>query len=209
MRRDAAEYDTRGVSSAVIDAFEVLGNQFEMFPSYEMFKADVGIAVEVKNAIYENLIIAIRNITDYAAIKWGNQSPQYKRFGVKDINNLGDTEMIYTSRRVIQVAEGFLADLIIEGLTQQIIDDLVAIAQSFEDNMNVVKDAVADRDKKTEEMIQHSNQLYSYVSKYCEIGKVIWKYTSEAYYPGKFMNIYLDYHYSFNFSHPIIPFGNI
>ena len=85
-------------------------------------------------------------------------------------------------------------------MTQQILDDFAILCQQYEDTLNAVKDAQAERDIKTEERIAMGNQLYSLASKYCNIGKQIWESVNEARY-----NDYLIYPGTGGISLPIAP----
>jgi hypothetical protein len=182
MTRDAAEFAARGVNAAAITALEAKGNEFEAFPTDAEYQGLVTIATEDKDADREQLHVDIRGITDRAMLKWGEDSGRYKRFDVKNLTKLADKDLHFAARRVVRIGTIYLADLAAEGLTQAMLDALTALAQSFEDNLNDLRDAIAVRDEKTEERIELGNELYALVSKYCEIGKVIWKETSEAKY---------------------------
>ena len=182
MTRDTAEFAARGVVAADITALEAKGNEFEAFPTDAEYQGLVTIATEDKDADRAQLEVDIRNITDRAMLKWGAKSGRYKRFEVKNLTNFGDKDLLFAARRVVRIGTIYLADLAAEGLTQAMLDALTALAQDFEDKLNDLRDAIAERDEKTEERITLGNELYALVSKYCEIGKVIWKEVSEAKY---------------------------
>ena len=63
MNRDETEFASYGVDAGDISDFEALGNEFEVFPTDEEFKADVSIATEDKDAIVDTLMLGIRKIT--------------------------------------------------------------------------------------------------------------------------------------------------
>ena len=204
MTRDITEFANWGIDAADITALETLGNEFEVFPTDDEFKADVGIATEDKDAEADRLRLGIRNITTRAEIKFGDNSAKYRKFGVIGMNKLNDRDLLVCSRRVVHVGAGYLAELASEGLTQQMLDDLSALAQVFEGSLNALKDAIAERDIKTEERRLKGNDLYSFVVKYCNYGKQIWESVSEAKYndyviyqteeglPGKVLNLSYD-----------------
>ncbi len=182
MTRDSMEFAARGVDGADITALEAKQGDFEDFPTDDEYKYAVSIAVEDKNNIREQMLVSARNVSDRAMLKWGIDSARYKRFGVIGISKMGDKNMLYAARRVYRTGTEYLTDLADEGLTQIMLDDLEALADSFEDKMNALNDSVIERDTKTEERIKLGNELYDLVAKYCEIGKVIWKDVSEAKY---------------------------
>jgi hypothetical protein len=182
MKRDATEFLAYGVESTDITAFETLGNEFEVFPTDEEYQADVTIATETKEAKADELRLAIRSVSVRAETKFGSNSGKYKKFAVVGMNQFNDRDLLICARRVVHVGGLFLTELASEGLTQAILDSLTATAQDFEDSLNALKDAIADRDIKAEERIAKGNELYSFVSKYCNFGKQIWENVSEAKY---------------------------
>ena len=171
MNRDSAEFIDYGVDAADISDFEALGNDMEVFPPDTYYHAEISIATETKENTREQLEIETRRIANRAIAKWGENSGHYKKFGVKGLSSMKDMTLLGTSRLVAITAEDYLAELADEGLTQQIIDDYVNIAQQFENDMNAINEAVDVRDSKTRERIILGNNLYSFVKKYCRFGK--------------------------------------
>jgi len=204
MIRDATEFAVYGVSPADTTAFKALGDAFEVFPSDIMYLADVSIATEEKNAKVDAIRIGVRSISVRAESKWGANSARYRKFGVLGMNKLTDLNLLNCARRVIRVGRNFLTELASEGLTQQILDDFELLTESFENSLNILEDAISERDIKTEERILKGNELFSFVSKYCNFGKRIWENVNEAKYndyviypsttqmPGKVLNMGYD-----------------
>ncbi len=189
MTRDAAEFAIRGVDAADIIALEILGDAFEVFPPDSYYQSDVSLAVENKNINRADLDILVRNVVQSAIIKWGLGSPQYKKFGAQKMTSMSDMKFLTMCRQVVTTATGYLADLTSVGLTQTMIDAVDTGAQAFEDNLNAVNDMMEIRDIKTSERVSDGNELYSFVVKYCQIGKIIWddvdqsKYNDYVIYP--------------------------
>lgn len=189
MTRDITDFGDYGVDSTDVTALETLGNAFEIYPSDEMYEGEVIIATDVKNNIRLNVITSIRNLSMRVEIKWGEQSGQYKRLGIKGMYNMSDIKLLYTARRVHSVLTEYLSDLADEGLTQLMLDDFDDLNESFETAMNTQHDKINARDIATDERIKKGNELYSFVVKYCEIGKRIWfnvdsaKYNDYVIYP--------------------------
>jgi len=204
MTRDATEFAAKGVDALAITALETLGDAFEVFPNDEYYRADVTLAVEAKDAARENCEVQARAVIGCARIKWGDSSAQVKRFGAGSMTNEPDKKCLTTMRQVVTVATDYLLDLAAEGLTQAMIDALDAEAQTMEDEMNDIAGKEAVRDLKTQERIDKGNELYGFVTKYCEIGKIIWQDVDEAKYndyviypagsdlPGKVLNMDYD-----------------
>jgi len=205
MTRDITEFGGFSITAADVTALSAKEDEFEAYPTDNELKADMMIAVDEKDAVRAQLELAIRGVSDKAMVKWGVNSPYYARFGVKGLTDMSDRKLKEAARDTVRTGTKYLADLAAEGLTQLILDDLTALADTFETKLDAVKDAVADRDIASEERIILGNELYALVAKYCEIGKVIWKNTSESKFndyvithsgpgvPGKILNMTFTY----------------
>ena len=182
MTRDTVELANRGVDTAEITAYQALGNAFEVFPSDDEYKGLITIEVDEKTILYNKVFDQIQLISGFLEQKWGIRSGQYKRLGISNLRNLRETEFLFRSRAVARIATEYLSDLTAEGLTQSMIDILEADAQLYEDKMNDVAYAKAQRDTKANERVIKGNELYTYVVKYATIGKLIWENIDDAKY---------------------------
>lgn len=182
LTRDLSDLSDFGVTAIAITDLQTLKESFADFPTDEEFIGDVGIATQTKNEVADRLRLAIRNITVRAENKWGTDSFRYKKFGVMGMNKFNDRDLYVCAKRVHNVATGFLAELASEGLTTLILDDFKDIYDSFEVTLFNLNEAMANRDKNTEERVNLGNDLYSKVVKYTNIGKQVFENTSEAKY---------------------------
>ncbi len=182
MTRDSVEFAAKGVDAAAITALEALGNAFEVFPNDAYYKNDVTISVEAKNVNRENCQVQMRAIIGCAKIKWGSNSAQVKRFNAGKMTISSDRSFLTLARQCVTLATDYLADLAAQGLTQAMIDSLASEAQLMENEMNNISEKEALRDLKTQERINDGNELYGFVSQYCEIGKIIWQDVDQAKY---------------------------
>lgn len=182
MTRDAVQFATRGVTAGDITALEALADAFELFPNDDYYRADITLAVDAKEATRSAMTVEIRDIIQCAVIKWGEGSAQYKKFSAQKMTSESDRLFLTTARQVVLVATEYLADLASVGLTQTMIDDLSDNADIFHNNLIAILDAQTNRDSKTQERIQDSNEIYYFVTKYCQIGKIIWDDVDEAKY---------------------------
>ncbi len=182
MTRDAAEFAVRGVTASDITALQALSNAFEVFPSDEEYSGLVTIAIDEREAVRLDLLAGIRLISGFIEQKWGISSGQYKRLGIRDIERVPDENLLFRAREVVRIATEYLTVLTSIGLTQTMLDTLDDDAQLFETKMIAVNSARSVRDLKTIERIEKGNVVYSFVSKYCNIGKLIWEDTDEGKY---------------------------
>lgn len=182
MTRDTTQFASRGVNSAAITAFGVLATAFGLLPTDSYYLADVSLAVQGKKAHRADAEIAIRAIVSCAKIKWGAGSPQDKKFGAGAMTKDDDKRFLSTCRQVCTTATEYLTELTPVGLTSGMIDNLTDLADSFQADMNSIATAQEARDMATQNRITKGNELYSFVSRYCEIGKIIWQDVDEAKY---------------------------
>jgi hypothetical protein len=204
MRRDATEFDGRGISSAVVDALEALGNSFEVFPTDDYYVGAIQIAVSNKNSFRLKCMHEIQHISGYFEQKWGLSSGEYKQLRISNLQRMTDNNYLVACRSVVAVAGEYFSALSPLGLDQADIDGLSADAQSFEDKLNIVADKKKLRDSKATERNMLGNDIYRYVTEYCRIGKLIWENTDPSKYndyiiykkssdlPGKVMNLSFD-----------------
>jgi len=187
--RDTIEFAAKGVSALDVTAMEALGDAFEIFPNDAFYKSDVTVSVVAKNASRESNQIQMRAIIGCAKIKWGTAAAQVKRFDAGKMTVDSDRSFLTLARQCVTLATEFLLDLTAEGLTQAMIDALTAEAQTMENELNNISEKEALRDLKTQERIEKGNELYGFVARYCEIGKILWQDVDEAKY-----NDYVVYH---------------
>lgn len=182
MTRDDTEFTARGVTSVERTALETLADAFQSFPNDEFYRADVSIAVQAKEDLRKSMEIQIRDIVQCAIIKWGDGSPQYRKFAVSKISKANDMTFLTIARQVVLVGTDYLTDLTDVGLTQTMLDDLEDDTDSFHSALISIYNAEELRDIKTQERAQKGNEIYSLVKKYCRIGKIIWDDVDEAKY---------------------------
>ncbi|MCX6156037.1 MAG: hypothetical protein NT007_17960 [Candidatus Kapabacteria bacterium] len=196
MTRDSTEFTARGVTSLMRTAFQTLITAFGVFPSDEEYKGLVTIEVEAKTVLRSSIIIKVQSISGYVEQKWGIGSGQYKRLAIAGFHKMGDDEFLFRSREVVRIATEYLTDLTPIGLTHDMIDDLEDLTNGFQSKMQSTSDAKALRDIKTRERIEKGNELYSFIVKYCKIGKLIWENVSSSKYSD-----YIIYETSY----PVLP----
>lgn len=182
MNRDSTELAVRGVTQTNIDDFEALGNAFEIFPTDDIYKAEISIVAEEKTNSRNICYDKIQRISGYFEQNWGLNSPYYKQLGIRYLSDMRDGDFLVAARRVVQVSTTRLSDLTPIGLTQTEIDDLDAEAQIFEDKIHAIYSKTAEREIKTQERTNLANSLYNELKKYSTIGKLVWENVDEAKY---------------------------
>lgn len=183
MVRDAAEFLANfGVTALMIAAFDTKINEFESFPTDEVLQGLAQQTTQDKDIIANNVRIKIRSIAVRAKNVFGENSGSYSAFGVKDMNRFDDGNLLACGRRVAQMGETYLTQLAAEGLTQNMLDDLLDICNEFETAGKAQKLAIANRSDSAKARVNKANELYKLLVKYCDYGKDIWYNINSARY---------------------------
>jgi hypothetical protein len=201
MTRDATQFATRSVLTADITALGVKANEFLLFPNDAFYEAQVMQAAENKNQHRENIQVMIRDIIGYASVKWGPRSTQVYSFKAGNLTKDSDNVFMAIASQAVDTMEFLLPDLTASGLTQQMIDDYETEVEAFRADMSNINIKTLQREVKSHERADLGNELYALVSKYCEIGKILFddvdpvKYSDYLIYtippgvPGKIDNM--------------------
>lgn len=180
--RDLTELASFGVTAPKIAAVETLRNTFANLPTDEELMGDMMIATAAKDELMTKVCEEIRPIIRRAQVKFGDGSPEVRKFAADGLSRLGEDELVRTAFRVVRVGTGFLTALSTEGLTQDILDALEAVAGELDVAVDTQDDAVNDRDIAVDGRIKAGNDLYAAVVNMCTYGKSAWENTNEAKY---------------------------
>jgi hypothetical protein len=182
MTRDLADLTEFGITAPKIAALKALGDYFEILPTDEVLLAYVIAATESKIAKMETVKEEIRNMLTRCQIKWGVDSWQEQSLGVKGMNRFTEDSLLVAGRRVHTQMTVFLPDLAGTGLTQAMLDAFEAMNDELEAAKNEQFDKVTAREIATANRIEKGNEIYFWVSIYCEIGKRVYAKTDPAKY---------------------------
>lgn len=182
MNRDAVEMATRGVTALNITDFVQQSDDFGNIATDEELESDVTAAVETKDETAKQLRIKIRPVRSMAEIQYTTLKAKYRKFRFDGMDEMTDSELVKMAKRVERVGTLLLAELAAQGLTAPILADIKATAIALDDQIDLVGDAVSDRDLATEDRIVNGNALYANLVKYANIGKSLWVDTDEAKY---------------------------
>lgn len=179
--RDIISFNTRNVTQLTLDDFKDLIDIFDDTPTDVVLKSQVMEKTEIKDALAEQIRIAIRPIRNMAELKYGN-SAKYQGFGFKNMDKLNDDELRRMAKTVVLQGTTLLAELASEGLTQTMLTNLTNLTDSFDDAIDAQKLMIAERDSATEDRINKGNTLYAELSRLCSIGRSLFIDTDPAKY---------------------------
>lgn len=182
LSRNLADFTKYGVTQAKIDEMSSLVSEFFEFPGDDYFLGDVMMATAAKSAKEDEIIEAIREMALRVELKWGDDSPQYRRIGAKGINDLRNDKLIGKAKSVCQAMQEFLPELAELGMSELMIMDLDTMADEYEEAMNNQDKAMENRVINSEQRILKGNQIYQMVTYFCKIGRKIYRNKSLARY---------------------------
>lgn len=180
--RDSADFESYGVNATKIQELESLISNFNETTTDEEFKGIITTKVEEKNSIAESLKQIIAGIRNRAKNKFGEQSGKYKSFGFEDLSRLNDDQLYRTSNRIARIGNRMLSELASEGLTTEILNNLVNVARSFDIAIDKVGEAEEIRDIETQSRIEKGNALYTEMVKLADTGKTLYATNNQAKY---------------------------
>jgi len=182
VERDLAELAMYGITQATVDDLRAARNAFDDIAPDNYFNAQVSATTEKKNLLADELRLVTRGIMTRVENKFTAMSDEYLRFGTASLSRMNDLELHHCSLRVHKKATELLNELVSEGLTIAILDDLLQKATGFDATLANHFDAKRNRDIATTERISRGNTLYRFVVKLTNTGKDYWATRNEAKY---------------------------
>ncbi len=172
--RDLAHFERYGYGVDRLKGFQAQCEKFRALPDDDELVGDQMLTTEKKYKAAENLKTAIRSLMTRVAMKYGNRSGRYRKFGTAKMGDMTDAQLLFCGRRVVRVARqqiDFIADV---GVNENVLRRITEATQNFETALNIQQDKVADRDIAVERRIEQGNKLYDELVTLCNIGKDIW-----------------------------------
>lgn len=180
--RDHEQFATRGLTPAVISNFQGLIDAFDNTTTDEELLGTLSEATLAKDTLGENFRVSIRTIRTMAENKWTSNHPSYRSFAFDGMNQMSDAELIRMGRRVVRKATEKLAELASEGLTVDMLEAMEQTRVDFDNSIDVLEDAICNRDEETQDRIIKGNALYREMMRLSNTGKDLFKSTDEAKY---------------------------
>ncbi len=181
MQRDAADFATRGITPAHLLAFETLIEDFDNYPTdSELF----GVAMDATRLKYiavEDLKTAIRRIANMAFNAFNGEG-RYTVFHFERMKNQTHDELYRFGKSVNRVATIYHTDLIAEGLTQAMIDEVKNLALALDAVIDAQHIAQENRTMSFYLRTEKANALWKKISHFSSIGKSLFAYNDEARY---------------------------
>jgi hypothetical protein len=182
IRRDAAEFDSYGIKSEMVDALERQTTEFSDTATDVELVADQTEVTAAKDAMAARLQDAIRSVMSRVILKFPVESAKYRKFGTEALSQQSDAELLVIAARVYRVGMEMLPELEIHGLTPPMLDDVNAFRRELQQELVDMKLKIADRDIEQESRVEAGNAIYTTLIKYTNTGQSIWETSNVAKY---------------------------
>jgi hypothetical protein len=113
---------------------------------------------------------------------YGNTSPEYRRYGTKDMYTQDDANLVLIGYRVHRVALEQLQELSNKGLNMTELTDFKHKVEQFDDAIDEKSAAVRTRDSTQQDRLTIANDLYLGIVELFAAGKQLYEGIDEAKY---------------------------
>lgn len=165
--------DTPTVLQGYIADFEIMHTDVE----FEQIQAEATLEKNEKDSALKT---AIREITSRARLALEEESPKFKRFGIKGMDGMKDADLSVCGQRVAIVADALFAEIAPKGVTAEMITAVIAAKTAFDTSMVDQETKISERSISTGERIGKGNDLYGFTVHLAEAGKAYWFDKNEA-----------------------------
>ncbi|MEO6832116.1 MAG: hypothetical protein ABI378_07085 [Chitinophagaceae bacterium] len=142
------------------------------------FLGMVSYKSETKEAVRRKLEVATRRIRSMADIAYQGQG-LYHTFGFEKLSRLKDNDLYRATKRVVWVANFLISDLEPQGLTVEKINALSALNLSFDNALDELGQAMAQREMESILRIKLGNVLWKKMTDLASIGKSLFEDTTD------------------------------
>ena len=182
IRRDAAEFNEFGITSAMVDALESQTNLFSNTATDVELVGNQKEVTATKEAIANQLRGAIRNVMSRVVLKYEEQTAKYRKYGTAALSQQSDAQLLVIASRVVRVGTEMLADLADNGLTAAMLSNIKSIRDALEQELISMNLKISDRDIEQEDRVEAGNAIYTTLIKYTNTGQSIWVSSNVAKY---------------------------
>lgn len=182
IRRDAAEFNEFGITSAMVDALESQTNLFSNTATDVELVGNQKEVTATKEAIANQLRGAIRNVMSRVVLKYEEQTAKYRKYGTAALSQQSDAQLLVIASRVVRVGTEMLADLADNGLTAAMLSNVKSLKDDLEQELISMNLKISDRDIEQESRVEAGNAIYTTLVKYTNTGQSIWVSSNVAKY---------------------------
>jgi hypothetical protein len=180
MERDASSFEEYGITSTLVEKLKTKVVEFSnRLTDIEALGGQAQATVN-KEAVAEELRVAIRNLMSRVVLTYPMGSPKYRKFGTDTLSKQNDSDLFITAKRVVRVGNELLSELAGNGLSSAMLDNITALTNAFSDTIVAMKVEIGNRDIEQEDRVEAGNTIYTTLVKYTNTGQSIWESTDVA-----------------------------
>ena len=170
-RRDINDLQRYGITSAWLDDFRAMIDDFRETETDEEILGDQRIATKKRDTYRDGLHIEIVAIMVRVKLLYGLRSHEYQRFGTKGMSRMNDNDFACMARKVCAEATVLLPQLATKNVTAADIANLQAMESHFTGLIDAQIRATAERDARTQARIAEANLVYDHLVELTSVGK--------------------------------------
>jgi hypothetical protein len=180
--RDSAELAAYGVDDTFKTNLATQTQALKDCPSDEEYEGNVKDLTEKKDLSVDAIKVAIREIMARVINVFPVGSGKWLRFHTEGLNEMDDPNLIKCGYRVVRMATLFSAQLLVKGVTPEMIQDLKDLTTTYDDDYDAQQDAKLERRSATRDRVLLANGLYHLIVELFGYGKNYWVTRDSAKY---------------------------
>lgn len=180
--RDNMDLQRFGITLTERSIIEAQTNNLRHFPTDEELR---GLQVSFTAKKDEARVALLKGISDImfrVNRLYGNNSPEYRRYGTKDMYTQDDANLVLIGYRVHRVALEQLASLSQKGLTNIELTEFKTKVEQFDNAIDQKSVAVRTRDSTQQDRLIIANELYLAIVELFAAGKQLYEGVDDARY---------------------------
>ena len=169
LRRDVANLESRGITTAVIDTLEALKNTFVAIPSNKSEVATASLGFTDRDIQASILRMGIREVRNIAQNTFGKKSTIYKSFDIKGLSRLTPNDLYMQSGNIVLRGGNNIGAMGPKGLTTAMLTNITTEAATLLTLLSATPILVSGAETVTGDRRTTANELFAMITDLCGI----------------------------------------
>ncbi|WP_153795884.1 hypothetical protein [Foetidibacter luteolus] len=179
INRDITYFTTRRITPAQVQEIKEQIQNFDATTTDEEYLGLHMEATEQKDAVAGNLRKALRTIRNMAEVAY-NGKGKYFVFGFEGMVHMNDYHLYRLARRVVRVGARLQDDLRLQGLMDNQLPAIAALATQLDEAIEHIGDISEQRQFETLDRVTKGNALWAEMNRLASIGRSLFEDTNPA-----------------------------
>ena len=132
----------------------------------------IGVAVNNRDAVVNDMRIAIREVVGIAKNTFGDGSAEYKTFKAGDMTRVDASDLSFLSVTIVARGNAYLAQMTPKGLTAAMLTNITTLKGTLDARIKDVETAQANQLTTTQTRHNAANSLFDEMSAMCDAAQV-------------------------------------